>query len=258
MKRYSILLMLVASALTVNAQIIYQEDFDGDTSDLNGTAPNIAPGSEVWQGASSFKQDGSISGGDSSIFLPLTLDVNTTYELTLGFDMTLNNGSTSWFALGFSSDAATPSTRNFANTGTDSRDWFLVRQNGNTVAFGGIAATNKWFDSGSTAPGPVAIGTGMQMTTTLTTGATLADSSISMAVIDANSATYVLDLDDGSAATSRNVDASSLTYIGISEIAVVGSLNSFTFAAIPEPSTYALLASLLGLAVITLRRRRNY
>lgn len=256
MKRYPILLILALTALTTNAQTIYQENFDGDSSQLAGTAPNIAPGSEVWEGSTNFRQDGSMVGDDSSIFLPLSLSINTTYELTLGFDLTADTGSTSWFALGFSSAAGTPGIRNFAHSSTVSRDWLLVRQNGNTVAFGGPTTSDKLFDSGSSTPGPIAVGNNMQMVTTLITGATLADSTISMAVIDTNSDTYVLDLDSGGAGTSTSIDASILTYIGFSEIVDVGSFNSFTFAAIPEPSTYAFLASFLAVAVVAFRRRK--
>jgi len=255
MKELILPLTLALGAVSTHAETLYSEDFNGGSGTLAGVAPDVAPGAEVWSIGDTTEiritENGDILSDNSIAYLPISLEVNTTYILTTTFNLSASSTDTSWLAQGFSTETGTLSSNRLASVGTGGVDWFLVRRTGNASAFGGEATADKWMETSSS---PISVGSNMQMITRLTIGATLADSTISMQVIDANTVLYTLDLDDTGPATSRAIDASGIKYLAISGSTVNGSLDGLTFSSIPEPTTYALITGLLGLGCIIVRR----
>jgi len=97
-----------------NAAIIYQDDFSGSSGDyLNGIAPDIRPGSEVWAAATGrdrdLRADGSFIGSGtaySSAALPFTVEAGSIYIFTADLVMgDINPANTAWAAITFCTDA---------------------------------------------------------------------------------------------------------------------------------------------------------
>lgn len=104
-----LLLSSLVLAVSSPAAVIFQENFDGDnTTSLNGIAPDVRPGSEVWTSNATtvLRTDGSIATtGGASAWLPYTLASNQIYTLTAVVDLTYNAGSAAPIGVGFTSNA---------------------------------------------------------------------------------------------------------------------------------------------------------
>lgn len=244
------LLALSLAPFTGHAQgVIYHHVFDGGDTSLNNVAPDTGPDDVTWTSTANLRENGTFARGTGSTYLPVTLSLNTTYQLALAFDLTAA-GSTSWIALGFSNLETPPTGNVFNQPATGSVGWFITRQNGGAAAFGGTGNNNQW-NEGTKDSGTLSVGNGMQMITTLVIGDSLSDASISMSVVDSDGATVEV-------ITSRTVNASNWTHLGLSLGANgIGKLNELTFSTIPEPATSASLAGLLTLGAAALRRRQG-
>lgn len=233
--------------------VIYHHVFDGGDTPLNAVAPDTGPDGVTWISTANLRENGTFTRGTGSVYLPVTLSLNTTYQLTLAFDLTASSGSTSWIALGFSNLDSPPTGNVFNQPASGSVGWFITRQNGGTAAFGGTGNNNQW-NEGTKAAGSLSVGTGMQMITTLVIGDSLSTASISMSVVDSDGTTVQV-------ITSRTVDASAWKYLGVSlGAAGIGTLKELTFettSTIPEPSAFAALAGLFTLGAVLFRRRRR-
>jgi hypothetical protein len=118
---------MVLSSTSLRAEtVIYSDDFSGDSATaLNGTAPDIRPGSETWLAGASYKADGSVVGADNNnVFLPFTPMSGKIYILSL--DVNVTAGGDAWFAFGFT--AGNNTTANFANFPINAAPWLLERQ----------------------------------------------------------------------------------------------------------------------------------
>ncbi|MBN1796634.1 MAG: immunoglobulin domain-containing protein [Sedimentisphaerales bacterium] len=104
-KSLSIFLIVCLIGLVVNANavVIYQDNFDGPTgTDLDGLAPDIRPGSEVWDAGVTIDADGEITYDDvvfgDSAYLPFTPESGHLYKLSVTMDA-YEGGD--WLGVGF-------------------------------------------------------------------------------------------------------------------------------------------------------------
>lgn len=89
----------------------------------------------------------------------------------------------------------------------------------------------------------------MQMVTTLVIGDSFESATVSFSVIDANGIRRELN--------TATVNVTDWTHVGISASATAFTLQEFTFAVIPEPSAFVVLAGAGVLALAVMRRRRR-
>ena len=251
--RMKIPLLISSLVLAVSAQatVIFQENFDGDnTTNLNGTAPDVRPGSQVWTSSSTvvLRTDGSIATtGGASAWLPYTFASNQAYTLTTVVDIAYNGNSTAPIGIGFTSNG--PLSGAAVNL-ADSGDYgiFQVRRDGSWAFFEGD-------DNNSTA---TAAGSGLFTTNR--------DNYEIKLVLDTSAAAWTLagylnglqvDL-NGAGAGLLFTYASNpvLSGVGVSYASNTYSFESFALSAqaVPEPHG-AVLAALGGVAVLVFRRR---
>ena len=153
MKKMFLLCLLVFSMATaVSAKILYQDDFSGDSGTLlDGQAPDIAPGDEVWlagddiaaNGVATY--DGTVYG--DSAYLPFNFETGKLYVLTVEFTNVSSSVNTDdWVGVGFT-ETTEPANR-FMETGV--HYWALSRyQTNNDQAFLGVR-TNEGLGNSST------------------------------------------------------------------------------------------------------------
>ena len=109
MKALACMLVLVIAVLShatsASAAIIYSDDFSGSSgANLNGTAPDVRPGTQTWTAATAIKADGSVSGvGHASAYLPFNPVAGNVYTMSVDVNVTGGTGG-NWFALGFAAD----------------------------------------------------------------------------------------------------------------------------------------------------------
>ena len=148
MKKTTLSVLAIAQALLAlavdpaKADIIFSDDFDGDTSDLNGTTPDITTNGAAWVACPAFKKDGSIEPNFGSATLAYTPVDGFVYTL----DVSLRGvvGDSNWIGVGFA---------NGQSTGTTANDRFIT---GNLIGtawalFRGDASVNlnqSWLGTG--------------------------------------------------------------------------------------------------------------
>ncbi|MFA5689406.1 MAG: hypothetical protein WC959_09720 [Kiritimatiellales bacterium] len=111
MKKTGLIVLLVLLVKFVNASVIYQDDFNGPRKELlNGAAPDVRPGSEVWATDNrnfdySWKRNGSAYGNspaNSSAALPFTVETGKIYTLTADFTLeNFNPSNPGWAGISF-------------------------------------------------------------------------------------------------------------------------------------------------------------
>ncbi len=276
MKKTIPILLGLALASTLSAQIIYNETFSGGATSIDRVAPDIAPGAETWFASDpGINADGSFPTNTEgfSAFLPTSsiFQANTSYEVTLDLNFTFDETGGEfppWFGLAFweGDEMSLRADRASSALGARSADWFLLRSNGAIRAFEGLRLDNELVDSND--PGPHFVNNGgnafvaaseftggISMRTTLDVGATLDDTELNMFVNDLQ-----LDLNPGNVTiASITTDVSNYEFVGISlpdSLPTSNSFAEFTVTQIPERSTSAALVGGLALALATLRRRR--
>lgn len=246
---------------TCSAALIYQEDFSGGNTALNGTTPDV--GSATWVAGTGFKENGAytgVTGGTlgQSAWLPYIFESGNIYEASLTISLT-PAASTSWFALGFTvRDPLLTSPMSGTDlAGPGAMGWALLRQNGNWIAFNGEGTNPQTVGiggSGSSSPSPF--------------GTSVSNATIRL-VLDTRGSNYVLDLYINNVHLDLTGTGLSYTFasntapfkgVGIgSSTNDLGTFEQFTFStiAIPEPSSIALLALGGVAAVVGLRRMRR-
>lgn len=226
------------------AATIYQENFDGSgTTDLAGLAPDIAPGSETWGGATPFKADGFVSSGFAGIWLPFTPSPGLVYTLTGSFQV----ASGDWLGIGFAGGSPTSPNR-FADNG--GRGW-VIAKNGEIQKFVGPNTNGGSSQSTISTTNPA----GVVTTQTVTLDAS-----------DANPANWTFSATQTIGSTSYTVwtnqpanmtSAGDITAIGLSSSFATGTFTNFTLTAVPEPATITLAFTGLAAATATMTRRRR-
>lgn len=113
----------------LRAEIIFSEDFNGSADALEGSAPDIRPGTETWVAATIFNQDGSLNPNPGSATLAFTPIDGKIYQL----DVSLRevSGDQNWIALGFGAGQSNVISANnrFINNLLIGKAWMLFRGN---------------------------------------------------------------------------------------------------------------------------------
>jgi len=233
------------------AATVLHEAFDGDnTTNLNGTAPNIRPGVEVWTSPATgtvIRTDGSIAAtGGTSAWLPASLQSGFTYTLTSTVDIVWQSASVTPTGVAFTSDS-TFSTSAFAVGDYALQVYrgggWIFTDSGTTIA---SAGANTLFSSGTQNDYEIKL-----VLSTVDAQWTLAG------WLGGNQ----VDLNGASAGMLYTFSSNpSVTGVGLGYSSSSFLLESFTLdavAAVPEPSTFAFLAggAVFGLAMF--RRRRG-
>ena len=152
-----------SGTLTVedSSQILYQDDFLGDTYSLNGVRPEKNIDSAAWSADGLFTSDGTVAPQLGAAILPFEPRAGTIYRLETRF----TNGSDGWLAVGFkSSDQISGSA---ASHTADGWGWILsqVSAENNQQAFLGVAAANEVI-SGNIVDSSIAIDVQIELNTT--------------------------------------------------------------------------------------------
>ena len=227
---------------TANAAVIYSDSFNRTDEDLNGDAPDTAPGAETWN-AYNWETNGTvltqISDGDPHhgvATLPFTPDTGKVYTLKATIDVT-TDASGRFYGFGFTEDRTTTSVQPaFLIEEQDSRWRAYVNQDvgGNTT-------------TGSGDPGDGAVDYAIEL--------------------DTNPALWTVNffVDGSEVASSSFTENPTINYVEIQNWAgnfdgseVLDSVDNFELSdnvIIPEPASLALLG--LGGLLIAGRRRRN-
>lgn len=240
-----------AAVSPVFAATVLHEAFDGDnTTNLNGTAPDIRPGAEVWTattGGTAIRTDGSIAAtGGTTAWLPATLQNGFTYTLTSTVDIVFQSSSVTPTGVAFTSD----STLNSSPIGSGDYALQVYRgggwvftDNGTTIA---SAGNNTLFSSGTQNDYEIKL-----VLSTVDAQWTLAG----------YAGGTQLDLNGASAGMLYTFSSNpSVTGVGIGYASASFLLESFTLdavAAVPEPSAVALFMGAVVFGVVAIRRRRG-
>lgn len=235
---------------SVFAATIYQENFDGDnTTNLNGTAPDTRPGSEVWTattGGTAIRTDGSIAAtGGTSAWLPASLQSGFTYTLSSNVDIVFQASSVTPTGVAFTSDSTLNTSAfgvgDYALQVYRGGGWIFT-DNGTTIASGG---NNALFSSGTQNNYEIKL---------------VLDTSLSEWTLAGYAGGAQIDLNGASAGMLYTFSSNPIvTGVGFGYASTSFLLESFTLdgvAAVPEPATAALLIGFGVLGMTLFRRRR--
>lgn len=248
MKYLSLYLIAITSAhLATAATVIYQDDFSGgSTTDLNGLAPDVRPGAEVWAANPLFKADGLVGPGanDASAWLPFTPQAGNIYTLTTTYEVDPAS-QTSWISIGFSNSNNT----NLRFVNSSGYGTFIRRANLDVSTFTGLATNGADASSDLSATGEVTVSITLDAT-----DANSANWTIAWSAQDSNNNTYTR-----AAATAVNGDYGDIAYIGYSrDGGRTGNIFSLELVNVPEAGDFALFAgAFAGLGLLLRRRRRR-
>lgn len=253
------------STSPTDAAILVQEDFSGlASSDLNGTAPDIGPGTWVSQ-ATSIKADGSTSyAGNSLAYLSLGNLINDAkgtasglFELTVTLD---HPTAGSWYSVGFGQPSA-PSTTSH----------FLSRNGVATIILRTSGELDMWAGNGFTPNGLYATGSsnaidgpnGTAGPRTLTVELDLRDWNgtnnfgtvtyfdSQLGELGSYNYTNVAHSTSGNPETDPLFNSIMLS----GSNGTVGNYSNLTLTQVPEPGSLALLG--LGSLMVARRRRQS-
>ena len=225
-------LLVGAAASTVMAdEIIYWEQFDGGSGNLDGTAPNVRPGSEVWdaQGAV-WLENGDVTSahGHSGAWLPFDVDnyltgANDVFRLTPPHATT---PSDDWMTVGFSKS----NSHNHFNA-IDSYGTMLRRGDSNGATSWLGKRTNGGEGAGDMGPG--------DLTVSITLDASHANSANWTIAFEASTASTNY---TRAAATVADGDFGDIAYIGFTRLhPCIGQLKNLKLERVIPPSGTVVL-----------------
>ena len=240
------LAIVAMAAVTVNATVIYSDDFSGGTGDINGTTPDVSTTGAAWVSAPVFNQDGSLDSGPGSMTLALTPDNDFIY--TLDASLRGVTGDASWLALGFADgqSSKTSSSSRFVNADVLGIAWMLFR--GDISTYSNKTQYGGTLDNAADWTALTDLTTDVDMRVVLdTTGGTG-----NWAVTWYAKAPADIDYTQVGTATLPEMTINSVGLASSGEN-VDGTIESFSLTSVPEPATLALL----GLGGLVLGRRRK-
>jgi hypothetical protein len=230
--------MLAAGA--VNASVItnFYDDFSGSSAAaLNGTGPDIRPGTETWTASSvlpaAIRADGSFGYNTNAIrsaYLPVQIEANKKYTLTAILNISNADSNTDSAGIGF---------LNVANTGNyalSTNAALIVRRNGQAQA----------------------ISTGGSVATSITTPYNLSNPVDLKIVLDTTPTVWTAEyFINGSSVATKTLSSSfsaGLNYINLGKSTTTeGSFDEFKLTVIPEPATLGIFV--LGSASLMFLRK---
>jgi hypothetical protein len=228
----------------VLGEVIYSDPFTGTSGTIDGTTPASRGGigAIAWTASNNLQLSSNelLSNNQSVIanaFLPFTPTAGNKYSLTLTLS-TSGSFFDNYALFGFSQFNVIDS--DFASTSVNGYAWWLQRTalaSGNNYAFGGPRAQHLLNTDFLRTP----------QTRTIVLDTTQAQWQAAFFVNSElkNSYTY---------AVGENPTA--IRYVGLSSANTFGRFDNFSFSAVPEPSSFIFVASLLG-ATARFRRRRK-
>lgn len=225
--------------------IIYSDDFSGSaTTDLNGQAPDVRPGTETWAAESIWKANG--TGGATGTgarsaansFLPFVPAAGNVYRLSATLAQP-TGASDGWAAVGFTASAGIGSS--FWEAPNLASPWVIYRETGVvSTYFGPATAPNSRLDAGTFS--------GVQ-TLSLELDTTASPWKAEWFVGETSVRTYTFAANP------------SIAHVGFSKFQAAGNVsadfNNFSLQIVPEPSALALLPAGAGGLVMLWRRGRR-
>ena len=222
--------------------IIYSEIFSGSGStDLNGQAPQIRPGTETWNASPVFKANGTAAlnadpaTGENSSFLPFAPIVGQVYTLSASLAQPLANPPPDsqdwWGAIAFTSgsnvNTSVGKDPNFASP------WMLYRASGIVRTFTGTG------------------GTGGEDEGTFSGTQTLS------ITLDTTAAQWQAEWKVGSSTvrTQSFTTNPTINYVAFGRAQAGVDFDSFALVVVPEPGTLPLAGLGVAAAALVVRRR---
>lgn len=251
--KHSISLAILLASATLQAAVIFQDDFTGHpdtgTDGLNNETPDTTTGSAAWVSSSAFNADGTFLASTGTAGASATLLYTPTsgeiYTLDARVDVTSTTG---WIALGFATGQSTANNANarFVSGSTPlGRVWMLMQEAGGGAAWQDGTTVNHVEDNTISVTGFIDMRIVLDATAATWTSTWYAK--------DATAGSYTL-----IKGTENVVSQAAINSVGfaLSGNDVPGTISSFSLSdssVIPEPSA-ALLG---GLSLLALLRRRR-
>lgn len=247
--QFFVVAIFVIAATGSHAMVIFEETFSGSSSSpLDGTAPEVRPGTETWISGAGFSADGSMTNSGSA-WLPYALG-NEVYEINLGIDLTPSS-STAYMAISFITSNQPWSTSTF-NGVTGTYTTFGFRPN-RDVEFWAGDRNNGNVDGGRLSS-LVSLTGQIRMVLNLTG----TNWTVDVFYTPNGGSEIVLDINGTDAGTAYTyaTNPPSIKGIGItSNVNSAGRFTHYSLSVIPEPSSVVLIG--LGLGALYLRTRQQ-
>jgi len=253
MKCFRSLLLVLAACLSLTAgraAVIFEDNFDGlATAGLNGTAPDLRPGTETWIANSDFMADGSMTANGSA-WLPYEFQSGV-YQVTLMLDLAATN-STTFLGISFITGNQPWGTGQFSEVG-GSYATFALRRNRDAEFWAGER------NGGNVDLGKLGSTTPLTGTLRLVLDTTGTRWKVDAFFTPLGEAEIVFDLNGTGAGSSYLYETNPPVFTGVGftgNVSSNGSVSRFTVATvIPEPTSAALVMSGIAMAGLCFWRR---